>query len=136
MTDDRKTYAHKEAFCLMWYECKSCHHAERYWNSRDGVTPFCTACPSCGRPELYHTRWGADLCIPTYRPHHGQRVWVDMTLEAATKGVDAYIVRLRAAGHAIDPDQRRRLIKNWMGEDHGGGAPNVAIAGYDFKVPT
>ena len=38
---------HREAFCLMWYACP-CGHAERYWNSRDGVTPFMIGCEAKG----------------------------------------------------------------------------------------
>ena len=33
-------YQHKEAYCIMFYKCDKCHAVERFWNSRDGVTPF------------------------------------------------------------------------------------------------
>jgi hypothetical protein len=63
-------YQHKEAFALMWYAC-ACGHRERFWNSRDGVTPFGgIQCPSCGEQGmsmtggLSHIRFDLDECVP------------------------------------------------------------------------
>jgi hypothetical protein len=63
-------YQHKEAFALMWYAC-ACGHRERFWNSRDGVTPFGgIECPSCGEKGmsmtggLSHIRFDLDEHAP------------------------------------------------------------------------
>jgi hypothetical protein len=82
---------HKEAFYLMWYGCRQspgapkdvgCGHRERIWNSRDGVTPFTTSCPSCGG-ELMHINWGQDAYAPEHKLHQGQRFWRNITREEA-----------------------------------------------------
>lgn len=90
-------YRHGEAFCLMVYSCVGrpkytpqgiptdvppCGHKEIFWNSRDGVTPFCTGCPSCGG-DLQHIAWSLDKCVPDHVPHHGQGVWRDGTPDEA-----------------------------------------------------
>lgn len=76
---------HLEAFCLMRYSCvgsgtgnvvrmPGCGHSELFWNCRDGVTPFCTLCPSCGQ-VLQHVSWDQDFFAPDHQPHYGQRLW-------------------------------------------------------------
>jgi hypothetical protein len=77
------SYQHKEAYCLMWYKCTSCHHTERIWNARDGVTPFCTTCPSCGQLDLEHHAFQHDQCVPDYKLNLYQRFWRDGTNEEA-----------------------------------------------------
>ena len=59
-------YNHKEAFCLMTYRCKDCGFEERIWNSRDGVTPFGLACPSCKGHDHVHADWQNDRCNPLF----------------------------------------------------------------------
>jgi DNA-directed RNA polymerase subunit RPC12/RpoP len=76
-------YEHKEAFCLMWYFCSNCSTRLHFWNSRDGVTPFSTQCPSCGAMDLCHTEFHHDSFTPNHQPWHGQPIWVDMTVEQA-----------------------------------------------------
>lgn len=93
------TYLHKEAFCLMWYHC-SCGHMERIWNSRDGVTPFFCTCPSCGSTEMRHVAWHLDQCAPNHKPHFGQRMWVNLTMEHARK-IAARVQLLREAGAGV-----------------------------------
>lgn len=92
-----KGCAHAEAFNLMWYTCKYCDHTEQYWNSRDGVTPFGTSCPSCGRPELYHDFSRRDMFAPNHKPHPGQRIWRDMTEADARKIAERNLEAYRAA---------------------------------------
>lgn len=75
-------YKHGEAFALMIYSCV-CGHREIMWNSRDGVTPFCLGCPSCGMPTLQHTDFRLDACTPKHKLHHGQRFWRDGTPDEA-----------------------------------------------------
>lgn len=76
-------HRHVEAFCLMQYACRDCGHREVFWNSRDGVTPFCTACPSCGESSLGHVNFHADRYAPDHKPHKGQRIWLSMTKDRA-----------------------------------------------------
>lgn len=66
-------YKFCEAFCLMWYAC-DCGHRERFWNSRDGITPFGTSCPSCGG-VMNHVQWPLDTLAPDHVPHH----WTELT---------------------------------------------------------
>lgn len=95
-------HKHGEAFCLMLYACEGrvepgqtfrsndgrllrspgCGHRELIWNSRDGVTPFCMGCPSCGG-DLRHTSWQYDRYAPDHEPHHGQGIWRDGTPDEA-----------------------------------------------------
>ena len=77
----KSEYLHGEAFMLMWYACK-CGHRERIHTSRDGVTPFCLDCPSCGGP-LQHVDWKLDERRPDYSPFKGQRYFADGTTEEA-----------------------------------------------------
>lgn len=77
-----KPFEAAEAFALMWYGCK-CGHRERIWNSRPGVTPFCMGCPSCGEGSLQHIQWGMDQRAEHHKPHFGQRLWIDLTIEKA-----------------------------------------------------
>lgn len=84
---------HRKAFCLMWYACK-CGHRERIWNSRDGVTPFGTACPSCG-DIMDHVDWKQDERAPQHKLRTGQRFWRDGTPDDAEAIMRRRIERLR-----------------------------------------
>jgi hypothetical protein len=136
---------HAEAFCLMWYACSGkvdykaprapgarlprsagCGHRELYWNSRDGVTPFGTSCPSCGG-DLQHTDFNLDRYAPQHKPHHGQRVWVDMTRERAESIARARIALFRAEGHDVPDDRLQSLIESIY---HEGTAPDCVVSGY------
>lgn len=75
------SWNHKEAFCLMQYRDDVTGEVEIIWNSRDGVTAFgCTS--RLGNP-MTHINWGRDICQPDFIPNIGDRIWVDLTLEAA-----------------------------------------------------
>ena len=119
-------YKHVEAFALMLYVCRSCAHREVIWNSRDGVTPFGTACPSCGRPDLLHDAFGSDWCVPDHKPHFGQRVWVSMTLARATEIAIAR-VKMVAPERLKQVDTMQSLF-NSIYQD--GDGPDLAITGY------
>lgn len=86
-----KKHNHKEAFCLMSYSCTSCGHAESIWNSRDGVTPFGTRCPSCGEQNLVHINWQLDRYIPDYKLIKYQKFWRDGTKEEAIEVINKRI---------------------------------------------
>ncbi len=73
-------YLHKEAFCLMKYQCKDCGYSETIWNSRDGVTPFGITCIKCGK-DMLHINWEGDCCLPNYDPPVGSRIFTDLTPE-------------------------------------------------------
>ena len=121
-------HQHAEAFCLMWYACP-CGHRERFWNSRDGVTPFCTRCPSCDRPTLQHVDFGLDQYVPDHKPAHGQRIWIDMTRERAEVIARRRVETARSQGYVLPEDRLAALIDSIYGE-HGGRAPDLAITGY------
>ena len=141
--EPQEEYRHKEAFCLMWYFCSECAHHERIWNSRDGVTPFGTACTSCGG-MLRHVDFDLDECVPEYKPHRGQRVWRDGTpgeAEAIMRwrlnmGVDSEFpptdehkeclpkaARMTTAGEAEEGDEffLAEFVLGW---------PTLAVTGY------
>lgn len=74
---------HKEAFCIMGYGCeKNSIHIELVWNSRDGVTPFCIDCRTCGA-VAQHENWQGDRYEPNYIPTPGDRIFVDLTEQRA-----------------------------------------------------
>ena len=74
MTNIKSEYNHVEAFMLMKYSCH-CGHCEIAWNSRDGITPFCIMCPSCGKASLSHAYWHNDVRAVDYKPNKGQLVF-------------------------------------------------------------
>ena len=97
-------YSHIEAFCLMTYSNEEHGLFEVVYNSRDGVTPFVIFAPRdtqaeqatdapqpaiTGRDgstiELQHTQWHLDEHAPNFVPPVGMRIFVDLTLEAATR---------------------------------------------------
>lgn len=81
----KSKYRHGEAFCLMEYRCeKEPIHREIIWNSRDGVTPFLVGCRLC-KSLMQHVNWQSDKPEPTYLPHVGQRMFVDLSEERALK---------------------------------------------------
>lgn len=74
-----RNYKHKEAFCLMNYICEDCKHHEVIWNSRDGVTPFGTSCPSCGSGSLMHVYFRSDIHVSDHKLNKFQKYWRDGT---------------------------------------------------------
>lgn len=87
-------YRHAEAFCLMWYHCKTCGGRLRVWNSRDGVTPFgmrCRAGGGCEGRDMVHIAWHLDECRPDHVPEEGDLVFVDMTEEALREIISARV---------------------------------------------
>lgn len=80
----QRGYKHVEAFCLMWYQCRSCKSMIRIWNSRDGVTPFGSHCPSCeGTMHHIMTNEGrySDWPAPDHQLIPCQYFWRDATRE-------------------------------------------------------
>lgn len=113
-------HIHGEAFCLMWYECKSrmCGHRERIWNSRDGVTPFGMTCPSCGGHELYHAYFGSDKYAPDHQLRDGQRFWRDGTPDEAEAYIRRRIEAMRG-DYPCTPEKEAELIRlARSGESH------------------
>lgn len=129
-------YKHKEAFALMHYVCVSCEHHEIIWNSRDGVTPFCMTCPSCGEPGgLAHKWFNLDRCAPGHKPYRGQRMWVNMTLEKARAIAVARVSR-GAPERQGDTGFIEQLTQNFYTEFGAGTSPTLAIFGYTENPPT
>lgn len=85
-------YNHAEAYMLMAYVSDDGETGELFWNSRDGVTPFCVT--SRDGVEMTHTDWNHDVYAPHFRPPPGMRIFVDMdeklAREAAEERVDAW----------------------------------------------
>lgn len=125
--NEKTTFNHKEAFCVMTYRCKSCGHEERVWNSRDGITPFCIGCPRCGKPEHYHEDWFNDRFDPMHRMFmvKGERMFVNMTKERArnyaVKNVDSAIESGR-----LPKSRRNDVIRTATASYYGDGtAPDI-----------
>lgn len=111
-TERKKTkhgHDHGEAFMLMTYACK-CGHRETIWNSRDGVTPFCMGCPSCGEMSLQHIDWRSDVYAPDHKPHRGQRFWRDGTPDEAEAIMRRRIERMRDS-YPTTPEREAELIR-------------------------
>lgn len=124
----QRGYKHAEAFCLMLYQCQGCFHREVLWNSRDGVTPFGTSCPTCGAQNLLHTDFASDWCVPEHQPHFGQRVWISMTEQRAIE-----IARIQVLSRKKETRETLRLVEQ-VAESiyHQGEAPDIAIAGVNW----
>lgn len=127
----------KESFALMWYACP-CGHRERLWNSRDGVTPFALLCPSCGLPRLVHVWWSQDAATPNHVPHHGQRVFLGLTLERARSIVsaraDAVAEHARAVGAVPPIVTAKDLERLAVSMFRGGVEPDIAVTGYTEEL--
>lgn len=121
-------YQHAEAFCLVWYTCQKCGHAERMWNSRDGVTPFALQCPSCGKPNLIHSHMHLDQKAPDHVPYPGQRVWVNMTRQMAE---DFALSLYRRHGKPLDEAKIAQFALDLYGE---GKTPHLVVTGYKMDV--
>ena len=113
----------------MQYACK-CGYAEVIWNSRDGVTPFCLACPSCGRPELHHVNFRGDVYMPEHVPHNGQRVWVSMTEERATSLAIRNVARVKKESGVDYSERIPSLAESYW---RNGEAPDMRIQGVDYE---
>lgn len=105
-----RQYNHKEAFCLMWYVCEDCGHRERIWNSRDGLTPFGTGCPSCGGYQMLHADWHLDERKPNHTLHRGQRFWRDGTLREARATLQRRFAIFHERGQPVPPEHKAALL--------------------------
>lgn len=103
-------HQHGEAFMLMTYACE-CGHREIIWNSRDGVTPFGSTCPSCGKPSLRHVDWQRDVYAPDHKLHRGQRFWRDGTPDEAEAIIRRRIETIKDR-YPLRPEDAERLIRN------------------------
>jgi hypothetical protein len=113
-------YVHKEAFCLMWYACKSCGHRERIWNSRDGVTPFGCDCPSCSAGIMHHVRWEDDACTPDHNLKVGQKFWRDGTADEAEGIMRRRIEKAKGTRWEATAEVAENLIRCAREEGEGG----------------
>ena len=108
----------------MWYGCGQCGTKVRFWNSRDGVTPFTTQCMSCGAIDLQHVDFRRDVYAPDYQPWPGQPVWTSMTMEKALHYVEQRCARM---DEPIDAKTRAAFMESIYNE---GQAPDMILWGY------
>jgi len=111
LAENQKKYKHREAFCLMQYQCDTCGHRELAWNSRDGVTPFGIGCPSCGN-SLTHTNFHEDNPSPNHVPHSGQIVFRNGTVEESIAIVKSRMDYMKDSGFEITNDRLNSRIKD------------------------
>lgn len=127
---------HKEAFCLMWYGCK-CGHRERIWNSRDGVTPFGTTCPSC-RGIMDHVDWRADTLAPDHKLTIGQRFWRDGTPDEAEAIMRRRIEKAKGTRWEVPTEEIDALVASVCGKQDEGefrkGWPTLEVYAGDDPV--
>lgn len=130
----KRGHLHLEAFCLMAYACEHCHHSELIWNSRDGVTPFGTQCPSCGQTSLYHVEFHKDHYAPNYELKPYQKFWRDGTPDEAEA-----IMRARVAQHRdARPDLTDEYIENMIQKARDGTGDSGFAKGWprlDVYIP-
>ena len=82
-TTNRAFRLHKEAFCIMQYECPK-EHTVYIYNSRDGVTPFIIGCKQIGcDKQAQHVRWNEDKYELLHKLEMGEWFWRDGTPEEA-----------------------------------------------------
>jgi len=103
------TYKHKEAFCLMQYQCETCKMIEVVWNSRDGVSPF--SIPCCKKKNGYqctgvmsHVNWHQDRRLKHIRMKDGQRYFVDLGFVKANEMAFDSCTKLQQAGRLSSDD--------------------------------
>ena len=107
-------YQHKEAYCLMFYQCDKCYSIERFWNSRDGVTPFVVLarCPQC-RGDMQHIDFYADEQAPDHRPYRGQGVFTDMPEALKRTYAHLRVLSFRAEGYDIHAEMEQAVANNF-----------------------
>ena len=105
---------------------------ERFWNSRDGVTPFGTLCPSCGQLTLQHAFFGSDKYAPDHKPPPGQKVWIDMTRERAEHFIRERIKAYKLRGHDASPLEAN-FNHHVDGMFEHGTPPDMAVSGYGWE---
>ncbi len=90
------------------------------------MTPFCTACPSCGKPDLYHVNFQLDRYAPDHKPFKGQRLWVAMTRDRAFAMAKLSVLRRKKAGPETD------LVIAAVAVDYyrDGHGPDMRVEGY------
>ena len=116
-SSDSTEYKHKEAFCLMRYECDKCKHQEIIWNSRDGVTPFGTACPSCDGP-LMHAYFASDTRSVNHRLLKFQKFWRDGTKKEAKLILARRCIDFRKQGYDMGGVDDKTFINKASSEGH------------------
>lgn len=108
-------YQHAEAYCIMFYKCEKCHAVERFWNSRDGVTPFIVTerCIRC-LGDMQHFDFHLDKCTPDHIPYRGQGVFTDMP--DALKRTYAHIRtnNFLAAGGQVDNKTEQSIYESFQ----------------------
>lgn len=123
-------HTHHEAFAIMQYACKACGHYEKIWNSRDGVTPFCMLCPSCGEGSLYHVNFKQDIYAPDHKPHVGQRMWIDLTPERAAFYAQQQIKSAKEQGYEMTVTVDKLVASMFSHSGPGEAPPDLDIFGY------
>lgn len=134
-------HRNRDAFMLYWYACignqppkgstikrldagPACGHRERIWNSRDGVVPFGTSCPSCKHGVLQHVNWELDEYAPNHVLRKFQKYWSDITEERARAIAQSQALRAKAAG--MEPPNIDDLMKHYLAE-FDGHAPMLCV---------
>lgn len=123
------TYAHKEAFCLMYYESKA-KNGFMVWNSRDGVTPFTVFEDGV---EYNHTHWFLDRRLVPEIPQHmdylnrhillpGHRIFRDTTPEEAREYAIKRLASAKGTAYEVEEGSEKysqlleSLTKDFTGE--------------------
>ena len=121
-----------EAFCIMRYGCKKCHHGEKIWNSRDGVTPFIVPCAKCGG-EASHIQWDADFRKIDHVPNVGDRIFISTSLERAREIAARRIEALREnyPPPKNDPGFAERIAMSFW---KCGTAPDLVEVSQEMRV--
>ncbi len=112
-------YKHKEAFCLMQYECVECGTTEVIWNSRDAISPFMIDCQVC-TGNAKHVRWNEDKCVPSYKPPPRSRIFTDLTFDRAMWILQA------TNTHDLKKAKLKKVAKDMVAQ-FGGHNPDVVI---------
>lgn len=127
-------YHHKEAYCLMAYQCEDCGYVTNLWNSRDGVTPFITKCLSCGRPSQ-HVHFHLDKPFKKL-PHTASGVFINTTKEKAIeishKFWDKHGDKLLEEYEHLRKIGKDELIKNKINEIYRDGKQPYLLTRFEY----
>jgi hypothetical protein len=95
----------------MWYQCETCGARERFWNSRDGVTPFVVTgvCKTC-EGDMKHVDWTVDRCAPDYIPNKGDGVFIDFPESLKRTSALARIKAARGTEYEVPPEGLQETV--------------------------
>lgn len=114
------------------------HKAREFWLWVASWALFITK-PSDLGLEFSDEGYYLDVRVPSHKPHRGQRVWIDLTIERAREYAARHVKRMAALGYPPPKGKTEAQLIEELAQHEfvsfgEGISPDLAIAGYDaFK---